>query len=280
MCHHPPLSNNSSDCLSCLARSKMWRLRALLSNCGTQVNRPELDFCEWLQCLRLLSLRSSLWYWDLSFMGSSVNKSVRAWASRSGGLEKLNWTAVVTEAGHILYSPWCWEDLDQGQGPILRSSQWLDACCQGKGHWSGPHNPNFLRGLSRWDVLQLGQWVFQSREGNLGGCTIAFTIENKMRKFMASACQTVIPWYLLVIVIIILTFLHSPDYCLMVYLLFIGYYLLIVPSLEDRDFKSFAALWSVINQSLEHSRLSVHTRWGDDVLWLILFASMRVCVCP
>ena len=138
MCHHPPLSNNSSDCLSCLARSKMWRLRALLSNCGTQVNRPELDFCEWLQCLRLLSLRSSLWYWDLSFMGSSVNKSVRAWASRSGGLEKLNWTAVVTEAGHILYSPWCWEDLDQGQGPILRSSQWLDACCQGKGHWSGP----------------------------------------------------------------------------------------------------------------------------------------------
>lgn len=97
---------------------------------------------------------------------------------------------------------------------------------------------------------------------------------------MASACQTVIPWYLLVIVIIILTFLHSPDYCLMVYLLFIGYYLLIVPSLEDRDFKSFAALWSVINQSLEHSRLSVHTRWGDDVLWLILFASMRVCVCP
>ena len=81
-------------------------------------------------------------------------------------------------------------------------------------------------------------WVNEcfSAKGQSDQACMAFAIEHETGKFMASACHSVITWYILVaiiiiiIVVVVLTFLYSPYCSLMLYLLFMGFLFMICPS--------------------------------------------------
>lgn len=249
MCHHL-LGATVASCASSLWSNEMWLVRAaLLPNCWPWSSTGmSLVFLKVCKCVRLLSSGSSHWV-SLGVLSQTTRK-----------------------AGQVTWRSWTECSWNRSLGP----SWGVPASTAMRGSVKG-HNVGWASHLPRRfserdsadrtpdtqgnECFSPEEWLWWVHHGL--GCSR----ENKWS--MASDCQAIITQHILfiiIIIIVILTFLHSPYYPVMLYLLFIGYRLLIVPPLEDRSSTSFAAVLSVINQSLEYLTTSCYK---DQVVALI-----------